>query len=170
MVPQIYFTSFSCTRHWIKHINQLYCLYWKQLLLRTSRNCWQLLVITMKRFVGLQSIKLIIEARRHEWSNRWDTITVFYRNNIILNSATKSYFEMIDWTQWTVTSPPLLSNVFNEQLIYDKPIIFTASCMVPWTSCRKSNQIYNCSQFKSLRPQSVTWHDISKQSVATGIA
>ena len=30
---------------------------------------------------------------------------------------------MIDWKQCTVTSPPLLSHLSNEQLTYDQPII-----------------------------------------------
>ena len=54
-----------------------------------------------------------------------DGIRTFDKNNIILNLAAKSYFEMIDWKQCTVTSPSLLSHLSNEQLTYDQPIILS---------------------------------------------
>ena len=66
------------------------------------------------------AIDKIIEARLNEAT---DGIRIFDKNNIILNLAAKSYIDMIDWTQCTVTSPPLLSHLSNEQLTYDQPII-----------------------------------------------
>ena len=54
-----------------------------------------------------------------------DGIRTFDKNNIILNLAAKSYFEMIDWKQCIVTSPPLLPHLSNEQLTYDQPIILS---------------------------------------------
>ena len=54
-----------------------------------------------------------------------DGIRTFDKNNIILNLAAKSYYEIIDWKQCTVTSPPLLSYLSNEQLTFYQQIILS---------------------------------------------
>ena len=55
----------------------------------------------------------IIEARTHSLKN---TIRIFDKSSIRLDSAALSYINMIDWSATVVTPPPLLSSISDDDL------------------------------------------------------
>lgn len=69
-----------------------------------------------------QAAQHIIIARQIAVDN---VIRVFDKNKIIINFDADTYFNMIDWSNCDVTSPPLLSCLSNEDVNGDQPVLFT---------------------------------------------